>query len=814
MIMTTLIQDLRHAFRLMVRAPGFTLAALVTLALSIGVNTAVFSIVYAVLLRPLPYADQDRIVILSEEHPGGRAIISDPRLSNLTFAAWRDHARTIEGLSGYSTQTFTIVNGNETDRIDGGSLSPAAFGTLGVSPAMGRFFRPEEAVAGNNNVVVLSDRFWRSKFSGDPKAVGRTLQVDGRVYEVIGVTPPSFYFPDRDALLWTPYVLPPTTDGSMRIMPALARLTAGSSVEQAAAEGTAAARTVKRPMAAEMLFGKGGPVEVHVNRIADSVTRRVRPALLVLMAAVGLVLLVACANVANLLLARGSARARELAVRAALGAGAGRLARQMLTESATIGLLGGALGVLVAWGLTKAVPVWAPEGFPRLDDVGVDVRMLGFALLLSLLAGALAGLLPALRASRAELSPTLRAGDNRSVGSGERVRALLLAFEAALSVVLLIGAGLLVRSFFTLANVDPGYDAQNVLTARIYLNGAASAPERRAQLVASLMGRLRSMPTIVAAGAGNMAPLGESSFVSGFAFGHTDAGQQIVARALQYVITAGYAEALNLRVREGRAIAPADESSPIGAMLVNDAFVRAYITDGRSAVGRQYKGLLGKPEMTTEIVGVVGDVLKDGLDTKPQPEIYLALNTLDKEHAITREINLVIRTRSDPNAFAPSLRSIVREIEPTAALGHVGTLSSQVANSVSEPRFSTAVLTAFAVLALGIAVTGLYGVLSYNVSQRRKEIGIRAALGATRSDLVGLVVRQGLTVTLAGLGVGMVIAALAARRLEPLLFGIAPLDLPSFLIMPAILLIVATLACVIPARRAAATDPAATLRAE
>src|SRR5262245_8616193 len=670
--MSTLIQDLRHALRLMMRAPGFTFAALATLALAIGVNTSVFSVVYGVLLRPLPYPSPDRIVILSEEHPGGHAIIRDPRLSNLTFEAWRPTARTVEGLSGYSQQTFTIVNGNETERVEGGSLSPAAFGTLGVVAAIGRFFRPEEAVAGNNNVVVVSDRFWRSKLAGDPHIVGRTLQIDGRVHEVIGVAPPSFYFPDRDALLWTPYVLPPTTDGSMRIMPALARLTPGSSVQQAAAEGTAAARTVKRPMAAELLFGKGGPVEVQVNTIADNVSRRVRPALLVLMAAVGLVLLVACANVANLLLARGTARTRELAVRAALGAGSVRLARQMLTESAAIGLIGGALGVFIAWGLTKAVPAWAPEGFPRLDDVRVDARILAFALLLSLASGAIAGLMPAWRASRRELSPSLRTGDNRSVGGGERVRGILLAFEAALSVVLLIGAALLVRSFITLANVDPGYDTRNVLTARIYLNGAASAPERRAQLIKSLMERLRATPAIVAAGAGNMAPLGESSFVSGFTFGHSDAGQEIVARALQYVITSGYAEALKLRLKEGRALTPADESSAIEAMLVNEAFVRAYVTDGRSAVGRHYRGLLGKTDMTTEIVGVVGDVLKDGLDTKPQPEIYLALNTLDKDHAITREINLVIRTSGDPNAFAPSVRSMVREIEPAAAVGRVG----------------------------------------------------------------------------------------------------------------------------------------------
>ncbi len=811
--MTMLIQDLRHALRLMVRAPGFTVAALLTLALAIGVNTAVFSVVYGVLLRPLPYQAPDRIVILSEDHPGGHAIVREPRLSNLTFEAWRQSARAVEGLSAYSTQTFTIANGNEAERVDGGSLTPDAFATLGVSPALGRFFTPEEAVAGKNGVVVLSDRFWRSRFAADPQVVGRTVEIGGRTHDVIGVAPPSFYFPDRDALLWTPYVMQTTAGGSMGILPAFARLTPGSTVQQAAAEGTAAARSVKRPMAADLLFGKGGPVEVRATVLAESVTRRVRPALLVLMVAVGLVLLIACANVTNLLLARGTARARELAVRAAVGAGAGRLARQMLTESTAMSVAGGTLGVFLAWTLMTALPAWAPEGFPRLDDIRLDGRVLGFAIALSLLGGALAGLLPALRASKAELSPGLRSGDTRSVGTGEWARALLLAFEAALSVMLLIGAALLIRSFITLANVDPGYDARNVLTARIYVTGSASTAERRRQLVDVLMARLRAMPQVVAAGAGNMAPLGESSFVSGFSFGTNQAGQPVVARALQYVVTAGYCEALKLRLKEGRTISPADETSPIQAVLVNDAFARAYITDGRPVVGRRVIGLFGK-DKTSEIVGVVGDVLKDGLDTTPQPEIYLTLNTTDPEHSISREINVVIRTASDPNAFAPQLRSIVREIEPAAALGRVGALSSQVASSVSEPRFSTAVLAAFALLALGIAITGLYGVLSYNVSQRRREIGIRAALGATRRDLIALVVRQGMTVTVGGLAAGVLAAGLVARRLQPLLFGIAPLDLPSFIAMPAILLAVAALACVVPARRAAATDPSTTLRAE
>ena len=809
--MPSLLQDLRHALRLMRHAPGFTVAALVTLALAVGANTAVFSVVYGVLLRPLPYRDADGIVALSEDHPGGVSVLRDPRLSNLTFDAWREHARTVEAMSAYANETFTVRNGSGSDRVQGASLSPSAFAVLGVSPSIGRFFTDDEAVDGRDGVVVLSDGAWRSRFNADPAVAGKTIEVNGRVHEVVGVAPAWFYFPDRDAQFWKPYVAPPSQPGSMRVMSVVARLKPGVTAEQAAAEGTAAARSVARPMAAELLFGKGGPVEVRAQTLSELITRRVRPALVVLMAAVALVLLIACANVANLLLARGTVRRRELAVRAALGAGGSRLARQLLTESAVIGLAGGALGVFVAWALTRAVPAWAPEGFPRLDEIRLDTRVLGFAVFASLAAGTLAGLVPAWRASRTELSSALRTGDARSAGAGERARALLLALEAALSVMLLIGAALLVRSFVALVNVDPGYSAANVLTGRIYLTGAASTPERRLELLQSLTTRLRAAPGVVAAGVGNMAPLGESSFVSGFSFGTNAAGQPVVARALQYVVTAGYAEALGLRLKEGRHLQAADESAPIQAMLVNEAFARAYMNDGKPIVGRRYEGLLHDGRGITEVVGILGNVLKDGLDRQAQPEIYLAAG---RDHRITRELNVVVRTESDPSAFAPTLRTVVLGLEPTAALGRVGPLTARIADSVSEPRFATAVLSVFAVLALGIAATGLYGVLSYNVSQRRREIGIRAALGASRGNLMGLVVRQGLGVTACGLALGMIGSALAARRLQPLLFGIQPLDRISFAIVPLILLAVALAACALPARRAAATDPGTTLRAE
>jgi predicted permease len=807
--MTTVFQDLRHALRLMGQAPGFTAAALVTLALAIGVNTAVFSAVYGVLLRPLPYADPDGIVRLSEFHPGGTAIVTDGRLSNLTFDAWRSGARMIAAPAAYSSQTYTIGGLDEPVRIEAASVSPSIFPLLGTSPAAGRLFRDEDAVRGAGRVVVLSHALWQSRFGGSASVVGQTMLLDGDVYEVVGVAPASFYFPDRDAQLWTPYVLPTGGKGSINVMYVVARLKPGVTPEQAAAEGTAAARSVTRPMAAELMFGKGGPVEVRVRRLVDQMTVGIRPAMLVLLAAVGLVLLIACANVANLLLARGVARARELAVRAALGAGRGRLARQLLTESAALGLTGGALGVFLAWALLTALPAWAPEGLPRLADVRLDLRVLAFAVIVSLTAGALAGVLPALRAARTELTPALRANDQRSVGGGERVRGLLLAAEAATSVVLLIGAALLVRSFVALVNVNPGYDPTNVLTGRVYLTGAAATPERRRQIVESLVDRIRSSPGVVTAGAGSMAPLNSSTAISGFDFRPNPGSEAVIARALYYVVTPGYAEALGLRRLEGRLLEANDSTSAIQAMVVNEAFVKSYMNDGQPVAGRRYQGLMGDPKVTTEIVGVVSSVLKDGLDREPRPEMYFAHS---KERGITREINLVIKTSGDPAALVPSLRSIVREVEPTAALGEAGTLAARVSASVAQPRFATAILGVFAALALALAATGLYGVLSYSVSQRRREIGIRAALGASRATVITLVVRQGLVATTVGLLVGMMASALVVRLLQPLLFGVAPIDLASFTVMPLVLLAVALTACLIPARRAAATDPATALR--
>jgi predicted permease len=714
-------------------------------------------------------------------------------------------------LAIYGSQAYTVGGDSEPSRIEGASISPSLFPMLGVTPALGRFFREDDAAEGAPKVAILSHALWQARFGSDGSVVGRTIQLDGEVHEIVGVAPGWFYFPDRDAHLWTPAVRPTVAEGRMSILYAVARLKPGFTPEQAAAEGTAAARGVTRPMAAELLFGKGGPVEVRVRGLVEEMTLEVKPAMLVLMTAVALVLLIACANVANLLLARGVSRSRELAVRAALGADRGRLARQLLTESVALGAVGGALGVFLAWGLMSALPALAPEDLPRLADVRLDTRVLVFALGVSLVAGVLAGLFPAFRAARTELTRALRSDDHRSVGGNERVRNLLLASEAAVSVVLLVGAALLVRSFVALINVNPGYDATSVLTGRVYLTGSASEPERRRQIVESLVERVRLVPGVVAAGAGNMSPLNASTAVSGFQFRPTSGVEPVVVRALQYIVTPGYAEALGLRKVEGRLLETQDSTSPIQALVVNEAFVKQYMADGKPVAGRRYQGLMTDPTVTSEIVGVVGSVLKDGLDRAPRPEYYLVHS---KARGITREINLVIKTAGDPAQAANVLRSIVREVEPTAALDEVGPLAARVTASVAQPRFATAILGTFAALALALAATGLYGVLSYSVSQRRREIGIRTALGATRANVMSLVVRQGLSATVAGLVAGVAVSLIATRALQPLLFGVTRLDLPSFALTPIVLLVVALAACFVPARRAAATDPAVTLRGE
>lgn len=813
--MNGLWNDVRHALRAIRQQKVLSAAALLSLALGIGANTALFSVVHGVLMRPLPYPGGDRLVRLSEEHEGATAAFRGSLLTDHTYRAWNPDSTTLEGIAAFSRSAVIDRSGSHPVRIASASVSPSLFPMLRARPAAGRLLTAEDALEGAPPVAVLSHGFFRERFGGERAAVGSTLLLDGVAHTIVGVTEPGFYFPDRDVRLWVPYRMPRAeAEGagpSIRLFAAIGRLRPGVSTAQAAAEGTAAARSVERPPIADSIFGEGGPVVVRVRTVLDEMTAEVRPALLVLAVGVGFVLLICCANVANLLLSRGISRQRELAVRASLGASHRRLAQQVLTESLVLSVLGGVLGLGLCGLLLAGLPGLAPADFPRLEEVALDGRAFAFAALAAVSAGLLAGLLPAVRAAGRNLLPALRQGSGGTADRRtQRLGSGLLVAEAALAVVLLVGAGLLIRSFTSLVSVDPGYRPDGVLLAQVFL-GPEAEEEATRRLAFDLAERAEALPGVEAAGAANSAPMGRSTSVTMFELPPAVTGvEPVTARAVTYTVTPGYAEALSLRLTEGRLFVPEDVGAPARPLLVNEAFVRSYLADGRPVVGRRFEQVFRADDRPTEIVGVVGDILKDGLDAEPQPAIY---SLPQYGYSLPGQIQLVVRAAGDPLAMIPELRALVHERAPEAAL-EVATLSSRISASVSQPRFAAATLASFALLALTLAATGLYGVLSYNVSTRRREMGLRGALGADRGAIVRLVLRQGLLVTGTGLVLGLAGAAAVARLLASLLFGVTPFDGVAFAAAPLLLLAVAVGAALLPGFRAASVPPTEALRAE
>jgi putative ABC transport system permease protein len=823
--METLLRDVRYTFVMMRRTRAFTAAALATLALGIGATVAVFSVVYGVLLRPLPYPNADRLVRLSEEHPGALSPLRQAMLSNLTFHAWSKAPHTIDLLAAYRGFEYLVTLPGGAARLAGAGVTPSLFQVIGESAALGRVFRSEEGRTGDQTYVLLSDRAWRQYFNADASIVGRSAMIDGKPYDIVGVMKPGFFFPDRDTLLWVPMsVLEPAPDvvagrqGRMSVVNAIARLAAGATPLQAEAEGTAAARATVRPMAANLLFGVGGPPVVHARSILAEMTSRVRPALLVLSAGVLCVLLIACANVANLFLSRGVARRREVTVRAAIGASRARLVRQLLTESAVFSALGGGLGLLLAATLVRAVPLLASRSFPRLDDIGIDGPTLAFTTVSALATTLIAGLAPALRSACVELAGSLRGGDGTTASgflgrSGKRLRDGLLVAEAAFAVLLLVGAMLLARSFVRLIRVDAGYTAQHVLIAEVFIPRLDLFEQNATSnsIVSGIVERARAMPGVIAAGAGNMMPLDNRTMLSGYPAPWAPPGaDRPTARSVTYIVTPGYAESLGLRLRAGRLFTESDVSGGPVPWVVNEEFARQYLP--QQPVGYQWQTTVGDSNTTKTnvIVGVVANVLKDGNDAAVQTETYQLARDSDL-HRFFDRFEVAVRTTGDPAAAAPVLRDVVRGAAPDAAAETI-TLSERVSASVDQPRFAMTILLAFAALALALASVGLYGVLSYSVSQRTRELGIRAALGASRPDLIGLVIRNGLGVTAFGLALGMIGAAALTRLMRAALFGVTPLDPISFLAAPLLLLLVALAACWLPAARAASIDPSDALR--
>ena len=617
--------------------------------------------------------------------------------------------------------------------------------------------------------------------------------------------------------LYTPFKVPEIDPEAqvIGVVQAIARLADAATAAEAEVEGTAHARGVGRPFA-DLVFGDGAPVEVRVRSMVEQMTANVRPALLLLVVGAGLVLAIACANVTNLLLSRVSTRAREFATRAALGADRRRLLQQVVTESVVFSLVGGVLGLFVGWVLTTAVRPLAPEDFPRLQDIRVDMWFLAAGGVVAVFVGSIVGVLPALRQTGVDLASAIQVGSIRSMGNaGRRLRETLVVAEVALAIVLLVGGALLARSFVTLLSVDAGFDAANVLVADIHVP-EGSHETRGEELAVATLERLREVPRVVAAGAGNMTPHGSLLYSSGFRLPGmtTRDGEPLVATALHSVITPGLAEALNMRLVAGRFLTIEDTTSPIIAMLVNEAFVNAYFNDGRPPVGRlfsgMFAGMLGRDDAVVEVVGVVQDVLLRSPDQAPQPQIYVPYGV----GFGIRYATLVLKTDGEPATSAPLLTSIIQQLDPVATLGQIGPLTDKVGTAVEGPRFTAFVIGAFAVLALSLATAGLYGVLSFGVTQRRREIGVRAALGATPGDLVVMVLKQGMTVTVIGLAIGLGGSIVASRAMASVLFGVEALDGVAFIIPSAVVLLVAAASCYLPARRAAAIEPAEVLVSE
>jgi putative ABC transport system permease protein len=815
--MDALRQDLRVAVAAMRRAPLVSLAAIVTLALGIGSTLAVVATVHGILLRPLPYAAPDRLVRLWEERPGGASPAGNRWLSRGTYVGLRGQSHTLEAVGGYGVVDVQVSFGQDHVKLPGARISADALATLGVPPLAGRLLTDTDDHEGAVPVVVLSHALWRERYAADPAVIGRVLSVDGAPRTIVGVMPASFAFPEPGVRLWVPYQIPRTTaaPGGAQVFTALGRLKPGLTPDQVEAEGTAAARAAPSHRLSEFFFGTGSAPVVHARPLAEDLTLAARPGLAILTVAVALLLLIACANVAGLMLSQAAARTREFAIRTAVGAGRGRLLRQVLTESAVIAGAGSGLGLILGAWLLHAVRVVAPATLPRLADISLDGPVLALWVLTSGLALGACALGPAVRSARVDAAETLQGAD-RSAATGfrgaaaRRLRDGLLVVEAALAIVLIVGATLLVRSFSRLVSVDAGYSPSSVLVAAVELPPDADAA-RMDRFLAQALERVRHLPGVSAAGAGAMIPLMKGTAMTGFTIPESAAGGKPThGRARVYWVTPGFAEALGLRRVQGRFLADGDRDSGPLAVVVNEELVRQHLGSA-DAVGLRLPGLLGgDAAATAEIVGVVGNVLKDGNDKAPQPELYVVHGAHGQR--IAGRVHLVLRTAAAPSALAVDVRSLLRAIDGGVVIDRVEPLDLSVAAALDGPRFAAGIMGAFAGVAMLLAGIGLYGALAYSVSQRDRELGIRSALGAGRRDLVRLILGEGLLVTVPGIALGILGAVGFTRLMRDLLFGVTPLDGVAFALAPALLVATALVACLVPALRAASADPAVTLR--
>ncbi len=809
--MDHLLQDVRYALRLLRRTPGFALAAVLALALGIGANSAVFSVVNGVLLRPLPFPEPSQLVHLSGNMPG--VGLEHLPTSVLEYRDYQERSRTLSSVAAYVELDVTLTGQEVPERLRAIVASASLLPTLGVLPVMGRGFSEEEETPGRDHVVVLTHRVWRGRFGADPKILGMTLSVDGQPYTVVGVLPAGFEYPQGTDLYMpfapAPHLLEPRARGT-RFLDVVARLKHGVTLEAAQRD---LARVSAEVMAANTAgYGTNGGWASSVVSMEEQTVGGVRSTLWVLLGAVGFVLLIACTNVANLLLARAAARSREISIRAALGAWRGRLMTQFLTESLVLALAGGGLGLLLAmWG-TDALLAIIGDGLPRAAEVRLDGRVVLFTAGISVLTGVLFGLVPALQASRADLHGAMREGERGTTGHASGwVRSVLVVSQVALALVLLVGAGLFLRSFVALQRVDAGFEPQGVLTARLSLPEERYREEpKRAAFMRDFLARVQTVPGVESAGLATMLPLtGRSDWtteVDGKPLAPTDPAPPAVEFR---VVSADYLKVLRVPLIRGRMLADSDGPDAPHAVVINEAMARI-LFPGEEALGQRIRPQSpGGNGPWATVVGIVKDVREWGLDLPARPTAYYSVTQRPPVGAY-----LVVRTRQRPEALLASLQAELRAVDPALPLYDVAPMEAVVDSSVAQRRFSMVLLMLFAGVAVVLASLGIYGVISYTVMQRTRELGIRMALGARQVDVLGLMVGQGLRLTLLGVGIGLLLALGLGRLLSALLYGVQAHDPLTFAGVAVLLAGVALVASWLPARRAAKVDPAITLRAE